>query len=162
MPRFTIEHFEYGKHLPRVALMEPCKESLIEINSNPLKNLGFTTAQVLMDSLIGSEDAYVAYDLTTKALLGLFGIAQQVYNGQIVVVPWFITNGFEREPQNLRPFLRCSKVMLESWERDYPKRLFVNTCLNDKRITKWLRWLGFTVEDSPNKQFVTFVKKGGT
>ena len=162
MPTFTIEQFDYGKHLNRVALMVPCKESQVELDSSPLKELGFTTAQVLMDALIGSEEAFVVIDVDSHRLLGLFGAAQQVIKGQIVIVPWFITTGFEREPQNVRPFLRASRVMLKEWAHMCRGKLMMNTCLNNPRITKWLKWLGFTVEESKDKQFVTFVKKGGT
>lgn len=159
---FTVEKFDYGRHLTRVPLMVLCKESQLEVDHNPLKELGFTTAQIMMDALIGSEESYVFVCTKTRGLLGLFGAAQQVIGGTIVVVPWFLTTGFERLPMNTRAFLRCGRVMMTEWNHMARGKLMINECLNDKRITKWLRWLGFTVEDDPMKRFVTFVKKGGT
>jgi len=157
---FTIETFEYGKHMPRVSLMELSEESQATVNQSSLKkDLGFTTAQVLMDALIGSEEAFVVLDPKTRRLLGLFGVAQQVINEEIMLTPWFFSSGFEREVGNRRPFIRASVTMVNEWRRLAPYRTMVGICRNTVRNYKWLTKLGFEVPAS-TATYVPFRLRG--
>lgn len=158
---FTLEAYDYVKHMMLLTEFTPCPESLREIRASSLsKELGFTDCQVLMDSVIGSDEVWVFRSKTSRKIIGVAGAAQSVLNGSIVVVPWFITNGFERHPRNRRLFLKAAHEILRTWELQARGKLFVNTCLNDKRITKFLKHLGFTIEPGTG-EFVTFWKKGG-
>lgn len=160
-PTFTIEQFEYGKHLPRVALMNLSVESQEMVDANSLrKDLGFTTAQVLMDALIGSEEAYVVLDPKTRRLLGLFGVAQQVQGETIVLIPWFFSTGFERDPRNWRPFIRASVTMVNEWRRLAPYRTMVGVCKNTVRNFKWLSLMGFIVEATTKNSTRFYYRKG--
>lgn len=160
-PTFTIEQFEYGKHLPRVALIQLSTESQEMVDEHPLKkHLGFTTAQVLMDALIGSEEAFVVLDPKTQRLLGLFGIAQQVQGDSIVLLPWFYSSGFEREPRNWRPFIRASVAMVNEWRRVAPHRTMVGACKNTVRNFKWLTQMGFTMEATTKNSARFYYRKG--
>lgn len=158
---FTLEAYDYVKHMMLLTDFTPCPESLKEIRASSLsKELGFTDTQVLMDSVIGSEEVWVFRDKRSRRIVGVAGAAQSVLNGAIVVVPWFLTSGFERHPRTRRLFLKAAREILRGWELQARGKLFVNTCLNDKRITKFLNHLGFTVEPG-TQEFTTFWKKGG-
>lgn len=158
---FTLEAYDYVKHMMLLTEFTPCSESLREIRASSLsKELGFTDTQVIMDSVIGSEEVWVFRSSDSRRIIGICGAAQSVVQGSIAVIPWFITNGFERDPRNTYLFLRAAREILRGWELQARGKLFVNTCLNDKRITKFLRHLGFTIEPGTG-EFVTFWKKGG-
>ena len=148
--------------MTRLLSLQLSAESLKEVRATTLStDLGFTDLQVVMDSIIGSEEAWVFLDRKTRGILGVAGVAQSIANGEIVVVPWFLTSGFERLPENRRLFLKAAKELMRSWETMARGKLFVNTCLNERRITKFLKYLGFTVEPSI-ETFTLFWKKGGT
>ena len=158
---FTLEAYDYVKHMMLLTEFTPCPESLREIRASSLsKELGFTDTQVIMDSVIGSEEVWVFRSTDSRKIIGICGAAQGVIQGSIAVIPWFITNGFERNPSNTYLFLKAAREILRGWELQARGKLFVNTCMNDKRITKFLRHLGFTIEPGTG-EFVTFWKKGG-
>ena len=158
---FTLEAYDYVKHTMPLTVFTPCPESLREIRASSLsKELGFTDTQVIFDSVIGSDDVWIFRDTDTRRIVGICGAAQSIIQGEMAVIPWFITNGFERDPRNTYLFLRAAREILRGWELQARGKLFVNTCLNDKRITKFLRHLGFTVEPG-TQEFTTFWKKGG-
>jgi hypothetical protein len=159
---FTLESHDYEKHMLRLTEFTPCVESHKEIRSSPLSyELGFTDCQVVMDSVISSEEAWVFCDASSRKIIGIAGIAKGVVNGELAMLPWFLTSGFERLPENRRLFLKAAQELLKSFEKATGGKLMINTCLNDKRITKFLKFLGFTVEPSFG-EFTTFWKKGGT
>lgn len=157
---FHIEPFDYVKHIQRVLLMELCPESLEEVNHSPLVELGFCPKQIVLDALISSDEAYVFVHSRNYRIMGVCGAAHAIRGGTTVIIPWFLTDGFERRESNRWKFLRISRDLLRDWERMAPGKTFENICLNVPRITKWLKWLGFTVEETAGR-FARFEKKGG-
>jgi hypothetical protein len=161
MANFFVQPFSYVEHIQRVLLMKLSPDASTEVDAHPLrKDLGFTQSQVVLDSLIGSEEAFVILDREARRCLGVYGVAQQVYNGDIVIIPWFLSSGFESDPRYTRDFLRHCEEVIGQWFARAPHRTFINQCLNVPRITRWLKWLGFTVEKDPMKKFVNFWKGG--
>lgn len=156
---FTLEQFNYGKHLSRVALMEPDVLSSEVMTFTGLQNeLGFTKAQVLMDALIGSDEAFVFLDRKTNTVVGAFGVAQKVCYGTIMCEPWLYSNGFHKHPSNTAAFLRVLKTAAEDWRRQAPHRTFIGIVPNRKESSVLLKHLGFSVITSGDR--ITFTRKG--
>ena len=158
---FTVEKFCYERHILGITHMRLDPLSQQEVNRCSLrKDLGFTTSQVLLDFLIGSEEALVFKSLTNDTIYGICGASSSILGGEIVVTPWFLSNGFHKEPDNIRAFLRVSKVLLQEWEqRCGYHRTFISSCVNDDRNVRLLEYLGFTWNRGISE--ITFKKKGG-
>ena len=159
---FTIEAFNYQRDIHRVSLMELSPESAEEILQSPLMALGVSLSTVVLTSLAGSDEAYL---FTTKEgtgkVLAAFGVSSFLRAGKRVRSPWFLSSGFERgTPETSFRFARVSKEIVNHWFKETPEADFFNVCLNVPRITRWLTWLGFSVEDS-SERFIEFFKKGG-
>lgn len=96
--------------------MEPDAHSIAELRSCSLhKDLGFSTKQVLLDWAIGSDSCWCFLDRKTKRIEGIVGCAQQMHNGAMVAVPWFISTGFHRKPKVRRKFLRAMHAVLHDF-----------------------------------------------
>mgnify|MGYP000854764188 CR=1 FL=1 len=158
---FTVEKFCYERHILGVNHMTLDPLSQQEVNRCSLrKDLGFTTSQVLLDYLVGSDEALVFKDTKRDTILGICGAHQSIRNGTIVVTPWFFSNGFHKKPKHVRSFLRVAKVLLEEWEqRCGYHRTFISSCLNDDRNKRLLEYLGFMWTSGISE--ITFKKKGG-
>lgn len=113
---FTVEKFCYERHILGVNHMTLDPLSQQEVNRcSSRKDLGFTTSQVLLDYLVGSDEALVFKDTKRDTILGICGAHQSILNRTIVVTPWFFSNGFHKKPKHVRSFLRVAKVLLEEW-----------------------------------------------
>ncbi len=158
---FTVEKFCYERHILGVTHMKLDPLSQHEVNRCSLrKDLGFTTSQVLLDYLIGSEEALVFKDVHSETIFGICGASQGILGGEIVVTPWFLSNGFHTEPKHIRAFLRVTKVILAEWEhRCGYHRTFMSSCGNDPRNIRLLEYLGFMWTSGISETI--FKKKGG-
>lgn len=158
---FTIEAFDYHKDIHRVSLMNLSPESSEEALQSPLMALGVSLSTVVLTSLVGSDEAYLFTTEDTGKVLAAFGVSSFLREGKRVRSPWFLSSGFEREtPEASFRFARVSKLIVNHWFEETPELAFYNVCLNVPHITRWLTWLGFTVEES-NGRFTKFFKKGG-
>lgn len=139
---YYIEPFDQKKHMHLLCLMEFSKESRMELRASPLVGMGLGPAEILYDCVCGSAESFVIRDRQTRRIRGVFGCA----NGVDHVSPWFLSDGFEREPENLRQFMKDSVLYMKHFKALCPPHKdMLNFCLDDSRITRWLRWLGFTV-----------------
>jgi hypothetical protein len=86
-------------------------------------------------------------------ICGVFGLTIQEYEGGILGTPWFVSNEAPFSTFALRGlFLRTSKQIV----------LFMQSCcdqltnivsLENKEAVRWLRWLGFTLDESNQMTF---------
>lgn len=148
----TLESFDFPKHIMGVARMGLSLESLEEIKEVQCLPDGVTPNTVVLTCLQASKHAYVIRD-ESQDIVGACGVAVDPFG---LASPWFLSSGFERKPQYLKAFLRGSTTLFKGWLKELPYRIYHNRCLNDPRIVRWLRWLGFTVATSATKRFVPF------
>ena len=161
-PTFTIEKFSYERHLMplRELLLSP--ESQDEVDSCGLReHLGYTTTQVLLDYLIGAEEAFVFISVHNHMILGIAGVSQGIMNGEISVFPWFLSDGFQQLPWNTKTFMRAAKVILGEWEHLGRTKNFLGTCQNIPENKCLLQYLGFSWEHRDGPGIIKFRKKGG-
>jgi len=142
-------------------------ESLLEVDAHRFSNdLGFSEAQVINQSLVESMESYVFME--DNRVRGACGISRKYTQQTYFMVPWFLTDGFEREDENRWEFLCISCILMKHWVQQVPPSIsFCNICLDNPRITKWLtRWLGFKISPIAAKifrghSFKWFHAKGG-
>lgn len=74
----------------------------------------------------------------------LFGVATSSLIGK-VGCPWML--GTREIEKHAIPFLKRSKVVVDSWKENYDYlHNYVHT--SNKVSIRWLRWLGFKIEDA--------------
>lgn len=129
-----------------------CRESKLEIAASEDSSF-LNDGQVINQSLVQSLESYLF--MQGDSIRGACGVAKKYTRDSYLMVPWFLTDGFEREPENRYDFLCFSCLLMKKWARGVPSGIsFCNICLDDPRITKWLsRWLGFSISPVPAKEF---------
>lgn len=146
---YYIEEYSQNKHLHLLSLMKLSKESRMETEVSPLCDIGLSPQDILYDCVIGSAESFVVRCKDSRRIRGVFGCSQQITPQCTIAVPWFLSDGFEREPENIRQFLLDSTLIVSNWRRTSKCRRMFNYCLSDRRIMRWLRRLGFTVSNAP-------------
>ena len=160
MINFTIKPFRYEEHIIGVKHLMLNKASQSEIDNNGLKeHLGFTTPQVLLDYLFGSDEAYVFINRQHQ-IVGICGCFQGVAQGTICSTPWFFSNGFHKLKNNRRAFLRSAHHLMDSWEVMARGRLFHGYCCDTMENRRLLEFLGFMWSSSELTTRLIFRKKG--
>ena len=123
-----------------------------------MASVGLTPAEAIFFSIVDSTENWVViHDGKIEAVFGVRWVPE--HN---VAVPWFL--GTDKIIEYSIAFLRQSKKVVDAWLDQYG--ILLN--LVDSRHTasiKWLRWLGFTVDEEvkvhlfdPNVPFYLFFK----
>jgi len=102
---------------------------------------GDDIAMAVMDSYRLSQNVWVAY--VDNVPFSIFGVAQS-YDYPDAGVIWLL--GTDEILKNQMSFLRGSKEHFKQMVKLYPF-LYNFTHVNNKAAQRWLRWLGFTLED---------------
>jgi len=130
---------------------------------------GADPEEVLALSIANSCFLWVAtYE---SKICGVFGLTIQEFEGGILGTPWFVSNEVPFSTRKSRGlFLRTSKqiVLLMQGICDQLTNI---VSLENKEAVRWLRWLGFTLDESNQMTFdrdpdlhfvlVRWVGKGG-
>lgn len=151
---FYVEPFKYEDHMHLLIDFVPGEISRVELLAHvgPSFPEGTSIDTLLVHCVLLSYETWVFRCTETRKILGIGGLSKPPIDG--VICPWYLSRGFE--PLCPVEFFRAARDLVLYWQKTLPPRMgMVNLCLNTPRVVKFLRALGFTVEDSPGK-FVKF------
>lgn len=150
---FSLDTFDEHRDILKLIHMDLSEDSRLELIYGGQE----PTPKGVYDCILLSQQTWVFTSLTTRRILGVAGLSKPPMDGNIMV-PWYLSSGFETECP--LQFYRAAQGLLNYWEAQYFNSTLVNVCLNKPRVTKFLRSLGFTIEES-NKSFTKFYKRIG-
>jgi hypothetical protein len=144
---FKVEPFVYWRDIAEVYKFDPADIAWYELERDR-EQIGIETVQgVIGISLVFSEnyDSLIFRDKSGKAI-AYGGISKECASG--IMCPWYVSDATEWETKCPHEFIGYAKMKLREWKERWPNAKFANQCLNNPKVTKFLRLLGFTVEPS--------------